>query len=78
MSRWIYCCALFSLAMFPCLVVAESQKKEEDSVESLILSLGADSFQERERATRSLWENGEKGLEALEKASRSDDPQCER
>jgi tetratricopeptide (TPR) repeat protein len=75
MSRWTYWCALFALAIFPCLEAAESQKKEDDSVESLILGLGADSFQERERATRLLWENGEKGLKALEQASRSDDPE---
>ncbi len=49
--------------------------EDEERIAVLIDELSSETFKTREVASRSLWEMGEKAIEALEEASLSDDPE---
>jgi tetratricopeptide (TPR) repeat protein len=49
--------------------------EDEERIAVLIEELSSETFKTREAASRTLWEMGEKALEALEEASLSDDPE---
>ena len=48
---------------------------QAEEVAEFIAKLGSDSFQEREKATAELWQLGQPARLALEKASKSEDPE---
>jgi len=66
--------ACFSLVFSPSGLAQEKAGNPKPPAE-LIADLTSDSFQVREAATRELWAMGDKGLELLRAASRSDDPE---
>jgi tetratricopeptide (TPR) repeat protein len=47
----------------------------EKSIDELITDLSSDRFKIREAASRKLWDAGESAIEALQKASQSEDPE---
>src|SRR5579884_3443035 len=51
---------------------------EDDRLESLVRSLGSESFEERERATRELLLSGPAALPLLDRASQDDDLEVSR
>ena len=61
----------FFLITFSFLITSFAQEE----IKKLVDQLGASSHEEREDATKKLWELGSKALIELEKASKSDDPE---
>jgi len=57
-----------------CLSLLNSALAQED-VKKLVDQLGGKSHEERESATKKLWELGPKAIAELEKAAKSDDPE---
>ena len=69
-------CKILVSAAFTALVLSAARAEpQSEGVSEIISRLGSDSFQEREKATAELWQLGQPGLRALEKAAESDDPE---
>ena len=66
--------ASFFIAIAPC-GLAQEKAADPRSPRELIADLSSDSFKVREVASRELWAMGDKGIELLRAASRSDDPE---
>ncbi|WP_411827378.1 tetratricopeptide repeat protein [Luteolibacter sp. AS25] len=71
--HFLTCAALFGV--FAQLALSENSKDSPDANE-LVKKLSSDSFQERELATKLLWEKGDGALELLEGVADSDDPEA--
>jgi tetratricopeptide (TPR) repeat protein len=81
MMRWT-CILVLWLLVTGAVAVAESnivatarEMRRDGDIAALIRSLGAETFAEREEASRALREVGAEALEALEVASKSADPE---
>ena len=63
------------IALFLLTGVRSFAAESDPSIADLVTDLSSDSYQDREEATRMLWEMGEDTIQALREARESDDPE---
>jgi hypothetical protein len=65
----------FAIASLAIGLAAEAPQAGGGGLDEMIEKLSSESFQEREKATRELWQAGDDAIESLRRASASDDPE---